>query len=202
MESNRYLEKITIVKTHRSLKKSLEIELVAGINLIVGDQGCGKSTLLEGLQKHSNWLKVDISEYTKNNGVKTYYFDTEKGNPRIKNSGNLDNSDQWKSALVSHFKSHGETLVELTVNCLKKTKNSIIFLDEPESGLSIKNQFRLMDSLNIAAENNCQLIVATHNMYLIQNSSNLYSLEHNKWMNGNEYIEKIIETDRVLDTTI
>lgn len=78
----KYLEKITIVDntyhgTH-VLDKGFEIEC-SDVNLFVGDQGCGKSTLLNLIQKNHSDILVKLSEYTLNNGVETFFFDSERG---------------------------------------------------------------------------------------------------------------------------
>jgi predicted ATPase len=46
--------------------------------------------------------------------------------------------------------SHGEVLVDFTVNAIKKAKNCVILLDEPESALSIRNQWKLVKEIKKA----------------------------------------------------
>lgn len=185
---SRHLEKIKVITEHRCFEPGLVIELNAGVNLFVGDQGCGKSTLLSGLEKHDgSWVEVEISDFVRKNSIETFYFDTEKQNPRIQQS--LEHSKDIGSALLSHFQSHGETLVAYTVNALKKAKNCIIFLDEPESGLSIRNQYALVESLKLAVTNNCQIFIATHCLPVIESFGTVYSLEHKEWMASSYFIE-------------
>jgi predicted ATPase len=166
----------------------------AGINLIVGDQGCGKSTLLYGLQCHKNFINVEISEKYKNTSISTFYFDTEKMNPRTTSIDNYTRPDGRSkgygvgNALASHFKSHGETLVDFTVNALSKAENSIIFLDEPESALSPRNQYKLIQALNKAVSNNCQIFIATHCIPLIESQDVVYDLESKEWVTSQSYL--------------
>jgi predicted ATPase len=164
------------------------------LNLLVGDQGVGKSTLLKLLHSKEQDIEVILNPYTIEHGVDTFFFDTEKNNPRTTSLAGINDNRQYRNALVSHFQSHGEVLVDYTVNALEKAKDCIVFLDEPESSLSIKNQFRLIEAVNRATiVNNCQLFVATHCYPLIQ-SYRVFSLEHNKWMNGRDYLKTLTPT--------
>jgi predicted ATPase len=194
-----YLEKIKIVDATfpgtDALKQGFEFEC-SDINLFVGNQGCGKSTLLHLIQKNHPDIEVILSDYTIKNGVKSLFFDTEKDNPRVKDLNlftHVDGSDigiGYGGALVSRFQSHGEVLVNFVITPLLKAKDSVIILDEPESGLSITNQFRLIDAINTAVKNGCQIFIATHCYPLIE-SCGVISLEHNEQMLGSEFINKI-----------
>lgn len=193
-----HVEKIKIVKnTYPSniLKKDLEINC-SSINLFVGEQGCGKSTLLQLLQKNHEDIELSLSDFVIKEGVDTFYFDTEKDNPRIKDP-NLFTTPSGKDvgigyggALTSRFRSHGEVLQDFIIAPLLKAKNSVIFLDEPESGLSITNQYKLIQAIKKASENGCQLFIATHCFPLIQ-EFDVFSLQHNKQMNGKDFIEEV-----------
>ena len=195
-----YLEKIKIVdQTYpgtKALKKNFEITC-SSVNLLVGNQGCGKSTLLKLLQQNHKDLQLVLSNHAKEKGVGSFYFDTEKDNPRIKDpeifttiQGN-DKGIGYGGALVSRFLSHGEVLQGFIINPLLKAKDCVILLDEPESGLSITNQFKLIEAINTAVKNNCQLFIATHCYPLIENFD-VISLEHKKQMSGKKFIKKVI----------
>ncbi len=181
------------------LKKDFEIEC-DNINLFVGNQGCGKSTLLNLLQQSHKDIEITLSENVIKNGVNTFYFDSEMDNPRVKdpmlftNPSGTSKGIGLGGAIKSRFQSHGEVLENFIITPLMKAKNSVIFLDEPESGLSITNQYKLIQAINKAVENNCQLFIATHCYPLIQ-SFNVISLEHNERMNGNEFINKVFKYD-------
>jgi predicted ATPase len=190
-----YLEKIKIKKDYRNLKKNSIIKL-KDITLLVGEQGCGKSTLLGLLQKHDEeYINVKISDYTIKNGINTYYFDSEKMNPRIQNIHDFSNPDGTSRGIgigngfMSRFKSHGETLKNYTVGAISKANDCVLFLDEPESALSLKNQFKLASEIKNGLKNNVQFIIATHCLPLIESIEEIYSLEHNKWMKSNEFIK-------------
>lgn len=63
-------------------------------------------------------------------------------------------------------------------------------MKNPESGLSLTNQFKLIEAINIAVSNNCQLFIATH-CYPLINAFDVISLEHNKQMKGVDFINLI-----------
>lgn len=191
----KHLLSVELLEDMYCLCKGLKIELDS-ITLLTGDQGCGKSTLLNLLQKNSEIIKVETSGNVIRNGVKTFYFDTETMNPRMcdkeKNYSNIDGSSKGigvGAAILTHFQSHGETLTEFTVNRIHQAKDCVLFLDEPESALSLRNQYRLAKEIKNTVKNNVQLIIATHCLPVIESMDNVYSLEHKKWMKSSEFIK-------------
>lgn len=194
-----FLENIEIINNTYPGSHVLEIGFCvefSEINLFVGDQGCGKSTLLNLIQKNHSDIKMKLSNYAIKKEINTFFFDSEKDNPRIKdpqlftkpNGENIGIG--YGAALYSRFKSHGEILENFIIAPILKAKDCIIILDEPESGLSITNQFKLINAINIAVLNNCQFFIATHCYPLIE-SFNVISLEHKQQMSGLEFIKKI-----------
>lgn len=69
-------------------------------------------------------------------------------------------------------------------------KECVIILDEPESGLSITNQFKLIQEIYNAIKRGCQFFIATHCYPLIE-SGDVISLEHWKKMSGISFIERV-----------
>lgn len=191
-----YIEQIKIKENYLTLQKDRVIELKP-LTVIVGEQGCGKSTLLRLLNKNSNKIELKLCEYLKNNYVDTYYFDTETMNPRINDIDNYTTIDGRSkgigvgAALQSHFQSHGEVLREFTVNRINDAKNCILFLDEPESALSLKNQFLLSKRLiDTTTNNKTQIILATHCLPIISSVEEVFDLVDYKWKNSIEYINE------------
>lgn len=191
-----YIEQIKIKENYLTLQKDRVIELKP-LTVIVGEQGCGKSTLLRLLNKNSDKIEVKLCEYLKNDYVDTFYFDTETMNPRINDIGNYTTIDGRSkgigvgAALQSHFQSHGEVLREFTVNRINDAKNCILFLDEPESALSLKNQFLLSKRLiDTTTNNKTQIILATHCLPIISSVEEVFDLVDYKWKNSIEYINE------------
>ena len=188
-----HLLSVTLVDDKFCLKKGLHIDF-KDVTLLVGEQGCGKSTLLEMLQKNKG-IEVKLSDDVITNGINTFYFDSEKMNPRITDPQMYSTPSGVSvgigvgGAIKSRFMSHGEVLREYTVNRIKDAKDCILFLDEPESALSLKNQYKLVKEIKKCAKNNVQLIISTHCLPIIESVEDVYSLEHKKWMTSKEFIE-------------
>lgn len=176
-------------------QKSFNIDC-GDVVLLVGDQGCGKSTLLKMLQQNHKDLKLTFSEEMKGKEVKSFYFDTEKDNPRAKdiqmfsNPNGTDRGIGTKNALLSYLQSHGEVMREFVIEPLLQAKDCVILLDEPESGLSLMNQHKLKEAIKIAVKNGCQLFIATHCIVLIE-YLNIYDVENNESLLGVDYISRI-----------
>lgn len=194
-----YIEKIKLVnKTYpgtKVLDKDFQIDC-SDVNLFVGNQGCGKSTLLELIQKNHKDIELKFCESINLKELRTFYFDSEKDNPRIKNPQLYTNASGqnigigFGNAIKSRFKSHGEILEKFTIFPILKAKDCVIILDEPESGLSITNQFKLVEAIKVAVKNNCQFFISTHCYPLIE-SFNVVSLEHKSKMSGKDFINLI-----------
>lgn len=191
-----YLEKLIILEDYNNIPKDLVIELKS-INPIVGEQGCGKSSLLDILSNNEKDLITYKSSplLKKGDVVNSFYFDTEKMNPRIKdpqlytNPTGKDVGIGFKSSLISRYKSHGEVLREFTVNALHKAVNSVVMLDEPEASLSLANQFKLAKEIKKASSTN-QILFSTHSLVLIQSFEEVYDLENKCWVKSIDYINR------------
>ena len=164
------------------------------VNLLVGGQGTGKSTLINLLAKNDRkCLAISSAKHVKENGIQSFHFDTEKHNPRTRDAeyytdihGN-DIGIGFRDASMSRWKSHGEILEDMVLEPLFTAKDCVILLDEPESGLSIFNQFRLIAGIETAVKNNCQLFIATH-CYPVIEAYEVISLDHMCRMPGKDYI--------------
>lgn len=175
---------VKILQNYNTLKRGKSVKL-KDITLLVGDNGCGKSSLLYAMTKGAYrgiaHVEGDETEF--------YFFDFEKDNPRTKQPNPLDAFDV-KLALTSRFKSHGESNVELLEFLSDKTvNNSVIILDEPETALSMRNQYRLYNLINSCVKRGNRLIVATHSKVLIENVEKVFSVEHWKWMENRDFIK-------------
>jgi predicted ATPase len=190
-----YIKSVEILEKEYNLKKGKVIEMKP-ITLLIGEQGCGKSSLLEFMLKNDkNFVDIVMSDdFT--GGVNSFFFDTEKMNPRISSLDNYSTPSGNSrgigvaAALFSHFQSHGETLREFTVNRVHEAKDSVMLLDEPEAALSIKNQYLLAERI-LNNKNNVQFVIATHCVPLFEIVGYAYDLEHYKWVTFKDYMNKI-----------
>lgn len=180
-----------ITEDYRCFKKGEIFTFDPEITLLVGDQGSGKSTLLSALHSMENWLTIKLSEQCLSEGCSTYFFDTEKMNPRMQQdlSGIL-NQNVYKQHIYSHFRSHGEVLKDWLINPLKnaKNQNAILFIDEPESGLSIRSQYQLLKEIKKQKKNK-QFVIATHSIIFMEEIGKVLSLEHKKWMDTKDFLK-------------
>lgn len=190
-----YIKNIEFIETDEfgCFPKGTTLELSENIVLLVGDQGTGKSTLLKILQNQTKCAKIQLTKIGQM-GVDTFYFDSEKMNPRITDPqlySSINGADMgigYTSAIMSRFKSHGEVLKDFTLEPLKEAKKCIIFLDEPESALSIKNQIALVHEIHDAVKRSCQFVISTHNYYLIKSVEKVLSLDTKSWVSSNDFL--------------
>jgi predicted ATPase len=189
-----YISNITILENYRTLQRGFSFDC-SEVNLLVGDQGSGKSTLLGLLRENSKLVKMELSKHCLENGIPTFFFDTEKDNPRVKDPQSYTKPTGenvgigFGAGLMSRYQSHGEIMKSLVVGPLKKAENCVVYLDEPESGLSLRNQYALAEEIHNAAKRNVQLFIATHSLILIQSVDTVVSLEHGKVMPSKEFIK-------------
>lgn len=193
---NHFFKKIEFNEDFRCYKAGEIIEFKPGINLVVGDQGCGKSSLFDAIIKNFGILTAD---YDPNSSY--VFLDTESMNPRLdesykahRNFSNWREEDKAKAeAAIDRFalgfnqQSHGQVMLPLLL--AKKDKRKTFFIDEPEAGLSIRSQYKVLNHYKELAKNN-QLIIATHSSIFIQEIGEVLSLENGrKWMSASEFIE-------------
>ena len=90
-------------------------------------------------------------------------------------------------AEATRLKSHGQVILPM-LKQLNESKGAMIFLDEPETSLSIRSQYLLANILLQTQFQDCQSFVATHSQILIESVDEVFSLEHLKWMPSKEFI--------------
>ena len=190
-----YLEKMLFKSDYRCFKQNDEFVLYP-LTLLVGDQGCGKSTILTCIRDKHKDVEFSLSPDTMAKGVDFFYFDSEHDNPRLKDPNlysTVDGQNKgigYASALTSRFKSHGEIMEVYTVKCLRNAKNALILIDEPESGLSLHNQFRLIEEIYSAIDRDCQLIISTHCYPLIKYTKEVFNVKDRLWELSSTFIDK------------
>ena len=65
----------------------------------------------------------------------------------------------------------------------------VIFVDEPDSGVSLKNRARIVKFLKEAEQNSCQIFVATHSYVLIRSVERVFSMDELKWINSSDFLQ-------------
>jgi predicted ATPase len=157
---------------------------------LVGDQGCGKSTLIEIIKDASGNTKRLKPESLKHAKVEVATgrfpcggFDFERDNFRIKSHFN-ENID-YMFQVVVHYKSHGQTNWKV-IDSLHHTKG-VIYLDEPDTALSIRSIRKLRQKLD-EVTTDTQVLAVVHNPLLME-GLDVLSVEHRRWMPASEFIQ-------------
>jgi len=175
--------------------KPFTIKFKEGINLIVGENGIGKSSIISLLYEYSINKKEfkEIISIKKEgyNYVSLKFFDTEKMNPRVIDS---QSSKNYNFNIMSKFKSHGESILPLIRAC-KDFNNTIIVIDEPESGISLSNQKKIAEIFRKnSEENNNQFIIVTHSYPLIKSVEEVFCMDGKKgWVKSERYLERVLK---------
>jgi len=179
-----HINNFSLIKEYRDIKP-FSVDFRDGINVIVGENGSGKSTMMglimEG--KKSEYSTVDVNECS------FMFFDTERHNPRVKNylpeKGGM-------FQIASHFMSHGQTLYPILEH-IGEVKDKLVLIDEPESGISLSNQCKLIKALDTAVKNNCQIILATHSYTFMRNAHEIFDLDSKKWVKSERYLKRVLK---------
>lgn len=161
------------------------------ITLLVGDQGCGKSTML-GLIKEviqSEECPSYAERETEDVGIEDFMmFDFEKNNPRV-NPSNPNSSEDMLYGMGVRFSSHGEALLPIAKE-IENFENTLILLDEPESSLSLRSQYTMIEIFKKCVERNNQLIIATHNLEFIKAfPDSILNLEKKKYVTPDQFVK-------------
>ncbi|WP_246817648.1 AAA family ATPase [Corynebacterium sp. HMSC077C02] len=144
------------------------------ITILTGENGKGKSTVLEAL---ASAMGVDTdggSRYktqertspvplalTRRNPPDTFFF---RGDAHLNLARYYESLGDPSLADLTQM-SHGQSIMTLAER--RFSAESLIFLDEPEAGLSVLRQLELLGRLGALAEAGAQIIMATHSPILL-----------------------------------
>jgi predicted ATPase len=171
-------------------KKGLYIEFKENINIIIGVNGCGKSQLFSIIDSilhnkiHSFKKDIDL-DFDKREFI-GFDFESDTLKNIIKPNPNNPQTFLTDTITVmnSREKSHGENTKLLLDFYENKTQN-ILFMDEPENGLDLPSQIKLIKKIKELAKYN-QIFVITHNKMLIESFEDIYDLDRKKWTTPDE----------------
>lgn len=197
-----FLKKIKYKKDVVPFTKGYTIEFNAPCTFLVGENGCGKSTILDTIREH---FKIADQTYLKRHDLKDCAGITVEGKPKVcyydAHADNLKYSSVFGDDIGMQMAQQRNSSGISSLLTLKKKledwkiKDSIILLDEPCRGLSIKNQYKLLRFLIHLTTNGNQLICSTHSeafmeLNLLEDVFKLYSVEHGRYRKYQELMDE------------
>lgn len=163
------------------------------LTVITGDNGAGKSTLLSCIRKEfkTKWTMSDdlnckdkiTIEVTDKRDIELFYLDTFKDLYSVSPEMDFDNFNLYMSCTRS---SGGQGSFNQIADKMKQFKESfangkypVIILDEPERGLSLKNQYLIKKLITFLNEHIVgQIIITTHSPVLMELTDTIFSISH------------------------
>jgi len=139
-------------------------------------------------------LKIDGDVSYKN----AVFFDAEEDNPvvaipKMANPMSRDFSSLTAQLWFAQEESHGESMKPILEYLLTHAKNGILFFDEPDTALSLKNQVWLgKEMIRSAKENGNQIIASTHALALINQFDTVFDMEARRWVDRKKYVEDVM----------
>lgn len=144
---------------------------------------------------YSGVLDVDGKINYKN----TLFFNGEEDNPavaipKILNPDSKDFMGLSVELFMTQEESHGESILPVLDYILDNAKGGYtIFMDEPETALSLNNQIKLARKMvKSANEFKNQLIISTHSLAIINEFSDIFDMENREWVNRKKYVTNIM----------
>jgi predicted ATPase len=203
-------------------KKGLRIDFNEGVNVIVGENGSGKSTLFHLIKNYAGTAPDKLSRAlsdckTDDDFVKlhrehyhgelevdgdisfknTVFFDAEKDNPIIAIPQMITPSNMPSMASQlwdAQEESHGESMKPILEYLLTNAKGGVLFFDEPDTALSLSNQFWLVKQMiESSVTNQNQIIISTHALAIINQFPTVFDMEARKWVNREIYVNTFLK---------
>jgi len=188
------IHSIKFLEDWRCFKVNDTIDFRPGVNLLVGDQGTGKSSVLQALmasgrlKRHMYELDIAKKVQVKCDAGDIRAFDFEKDNLRTRH----DFVDDIRTQVSLMFASHGQANMAI-IKALSGFRDLVVLMDEPDMALSVRSINKLVQKFKEATNNDCQVIAAVHNPFLIWSFTEVYSLETRNWISNGEFIRSQVK---------
>jgi predicted ATPase len=199
-----YLTKIKFKEDVRSIKKGLELNISKPFFALAGLNGSGKSTLLNAVRSH---LKVrTIGFHADNLSPTSVETKLIKDTPVLYYDFHADDmkfatvfGDNVMGQIQAMRSSSGMASIGQFIDTgIHKAKDSLIILDEPCRGLSIKMEYKFINLFVNLLLNNNQIFMSTHShifMKFAERIGHLYSLDHKKEFYTFDEYENVIKEE-------
>ena len=155
-----------------------EFEFSSGVNILVGNNGSGKSTLMRTIIDEFNRIKDKTSDRKKLDLIANLDREVMLYSPEQILKSMVDNTAD-STTINTISQSQGELLRLYLKSILPVDGNAIVFMDEPETGLSQQAIVTLCEE--IRQKKNTQFIIASHNIFFwLHLGANIISLDQDK----------------------
>ena len=177
------------------------------VTLLFGANGVGKSSLIKGILKQKE-IKFNCDKETKLYS----YINTEQNFRNMDKNSNLSYKDMFnpylfKQKFDASELSEGQSIIyslqdifELCVQIKDDSNDSVILLDEIDSGLSIDNVEYLSDKIKEITDkySNIQFIIAFNNFEFCRNFPKVFNMYNGKYITIESYEQyrNIINSNR------
>lgn len=166
------------------------------VTLLFGANGVGKSSLIKGMLKQKE-IKFNCDKETKLYS----YINTEQNFRNMDKNSNLSYKDMFnpylfKQKFDTSELSEGQSIIyslqdifELCVQIKDDSNDSVILLDEIDSGLSIDNVDYLSDKIKEITDkySNIQFIIAFNNFEFCRNFPKVFNMYNGEYITIESY---------------
>lgn len=177
------------------------------VTLLFGANGVGKSSLIKGI------LKQKEIKFNCDKEIKLYsYINNEQNFRNMNKNSNLSYEDMFNPYLINkkynaEELSEGQSIIyslqdifELCMQIKDDSNDSVILLDEIDSGLSIDNVDYLSDKIKEITDkySNIQFIITFNNFEFCRNFPKVFNMYNGKYINIESYEQyrNIINSNR------
>jgi predicted ATPase len=86
------------------------------------------------------------------------------------------------------FSSHGQSNLAI-IKAVRKVKDTVIFMDEPDMALSLRSIVQLIKIFEDAVDRGCQIIAAVHHPFVIWAFPEVYDIAARAWVSSREFVD-------------
>lgn len=178
--------------------------------IIVGKNGSGKSTILQAIRgkydkENTSLYQSDFINIAKNVEIecmydKFFFLDGQKDNGSDMNNAYDAMSYIKSGGMATKDISHGQSQIYYLIQLMENIKKwrglnpngkALVVLDEFDKGFDLFNQSKCFNIIrNIFCNFNCNIICATHNIFLIRDGLFVYDMDNKQVVTSENYLKQ------------